>query len=91
MVECHVSGKVFVKKLETLLTSTLDQYTYVETDYKQSPEDETVSGACFYLPYTFAGLRQNELYFNTLVLLILNRLFACHRVITVFTARGQTF
>ena len=35
MVECHVSGKVFVKKLETLLTSTLDQYTYVETDYKQ--------------------------------------------------------
>ena len=47
MVECHVSGKGFVKKLETLLTSTLDQYTCVETDYKQSPEDETVSGACF--------------------------------------------
>lgn len=52
MVECHVSGKVFVKKLETLLTSTLDQYTCVETDYKQSPEDETVSGGLFFICLT---------------------------------------
>ena len=74
MVECHVSGKVFVKKLKT------------KPRRRNRPR-----GLFFYLPYTFTGSQQNELYLNTLVLLILISLFSCHRVITVCTARGQTF
>ena len=53
MVECHVSGKVFVKKLKT------------KPRRRNRPR-----GLFFYLPYTFTGSQQNELYFNTLVLII---------------------
>lgn len=51
----------------------------------EAPKTKTSPGLVFYLPYTFAGSRQNELYFNTLVLLILDCLFACHRLLRVLS------
>ena len=53
--------------------------------YTKPRRRKRLRGSFFYLPYTFAGSRQNKLYFNTLVLLILDCLFACHRLLRVLS------